>query len=128
MTGHAAVGLNREELVLHSSTPSSTHRRTRHTGGRGLAMLLALCGALAAGVAGRPMSVAASPLAQFAAPSASLAPGTSATFQVQALAVGAPGHLPAAGAVLAGLAPAPTRATLYYGGQWGYLDSDPQQV
>ena len=67
-------------------------------------------------------------LAAVPAPNAVLEPGGTATIAVRVLALGPAGTLPGAGAALIGPAATTVRAALYYGLDWGYADSDPQQA
>ncbi|MGI8586963.1 MAG: hypothetical protein ACR2M0_04645 [Chloroflexia bacterium] len=92
-----------------------------------VAILTLLGGVVGLGLA-QPTPAAASPLADVPAPYVSLAPGGQATLQVRALAIGPGGTLPGAGAVVGDLAAQSLRSALYYGINWGYADSDPQQV
>ncbi len=79
------------------------------------------------GLAGIPAAHAQS-LAAVPAPNAVVEPGGTATIAVRVLALGPGGTLPGAGTTLIGPAAATVRAALYYGLDWGYADSDPQQV
>jgi hypothetical protein len=91
------------------------------------ALLILVCGLAGYGLTGSPAANAQG-LAAVPAPSAVVEPGGTATIAVRVLALGPGGTLPGAGTTLAGTAAPTVRAALYYGLDWGYADSDPQQV
>jgi hypothetical protein len=90
-------------------------------------ILVLVCGLAGYGQAGIPAANAQG-LAAVPAPSAVLEPGGTATIAIRVLALGPGSTLPGAGATLIGPAAATVRAALYYGLDWGYADSDAQQV
>jgi hypothetical protein len=113
-------------LILRLTTSSHSPTRSTQTLARILIAILAGCLAAAGGLNAAP--VGAAPPAALPKPSITLPAGGSATFRILGLALGPAGTLPGSGAGVSTLAPTSVRAALYYGAEWGYLDSAPQQV
>jgi len=113
---------------LRLSTPRLLATRPAVSPVRTLTAIVALvCGLAGYGLAGIPAANAQG-LAAVPAPGAVLEPGGTATIAIRVMALEPGSTLPGVGATLIGPAAATVRAALYYGLDWGYADSDPQQV